>query len=227
MVIGILLALAINNANQAGITRQKEQVYLKGLHGDFSASKAKLEELISVNRQNYGGAREIADLMYRTDSLPSEEDFSALLFQAFAYDIAFNPNNALLDEMISSGSLKDLSNVNLRWQLTNWKAFLDDVAKQEADLRKQREKLLDLFQNGDYSIRLLFDQAGISETVMGLKPREQVKSNLHVLQSPVMENGLMSFILTSILTETEHYQPLMEELDAILLTVAEEIEEEN
>lgn len=62
---------------------------------------------------------------------------------------------------------------------------------------------------------------------MGLQPKDQVRSNLHVLQSSAIENGLMSFILTSILTEAEHYQSLMEELDAILRVLAEEIEEEN
>lgn len=37
----------------------------------------------------------------------------------------------------------------------------------------------------------------------------------------------MSFILTSILTATKHYQPLMDELEVILRAIAEEIEEEN
>ena len=225
VVIGILLALAINNVNEGRKTRKNEQVYLKGLHSDFSASKAKLQELITVNACNYQGAQQIANLMYQTDSLPSEAELSTLLFQTFAYDIAFNPNSSLLDEMVSSGSLKDLSNVGLRWQLTNWNSFLVDIEKQEADLRNNRERLLDLVRNDDYNLRGILEKAGFSEDVMGLPPGRQGQSNLHILQSTTFENNLMIFILTSILTETEHYQPLMVDLDRILSTLEEEIEE--
>lgn len=223
VVIGILLALAINNASEDRSKRKEEQVYLQGLQRDFVASRVKLVELISVNTQNYEAAKNIARYISKEQAPPTEQELSQGLFQAFAYDIAFNPNNSLLDEMISSGSLKDLSSADLRRRLTNWTAFLVDIAKQEDDLRQQREKLLDLFRTDDYHMRTLFDQVGVSQEVMGLNPVKVDHSNLHVLDSTAFENGLMVFILTSILTETAHYQPLLRELDAILAALDMEI----
>lgn len=227
VVIGILLALAINNANEDRLTREKEQVYLQGLQRDFAASKSKLVELLAVNQQNYQGVKQIANYIAKGERPTSEKVFSELLFQAFAYDIAFNPNNSLLDEMINSGSLKDLSSADLRRQLTNWNSFLVDIAKQEDDLRKQRENLLDLFRTDEYAIRTVLDLAGVSQDIMKIETQADVRTNMQVLESATFENHLLIFILTSILTETEHYQPLMEELDVILSTLTQEIEKEN
>ena len=50
VVIGILIALAIDNANEQSIKRGKEQAYLVGLKSEFGISKLKLEELIRVNK---------------------------------------------------------------------------------------------------------------------------------------------------------------------------------
>lgn len=225
VVIGILIALGINNKNQDKITRQKEQVYLVGLKNEFEMSQMKLKELIEVNQQNYEGTKKILAFMTAPDSLPSEEQLSRLLFNSFAYDITFNPNNSLLNEMINSGSLKDVSDPELRRHLTNWDSRLTDIAQQENDLRLQREKVLDLFRTNEYSIRTIFDQADVTSGQIGLSPKTKNSSNLKLLNSTAFENNLLIFILSSQLTETEHYTPLMEELDLILKLIAEEIEQ--
>ncbi|MGW8315346.1 MAG: DUF6090 family protein [Bacteroidales bacterium] len=49
MVIGILIALAINNNYENRLKQEKEQIYLAGLKNEFLTSKLKLEELIRVN----------------------------------------------------------------------------------------------------------------------------------------------------------------------------------
>ena len=215
VVIGILLALAINNANEDRVTRKKEQVYLAGLRSDFALSKAKLEELIHVNRQNYEGARQIAAYMSSERERPSEKAFSHLLYNAFANDITFNPNNSLLEEMISSGSLKDIHNTELRRRLTNWSAFLVDIEQQEAELDDQRNQLLQYIYSNNYSLRTVLDLTGVSEEVVGLNPRADKHSNLALLDSRAFENHLVVFILTSVLTETAHYEPLLKEIDLI------------
>ena len=45
VVIGILIALAINNMNQNRVIQEKEQTYLNGLRAEFQISKVKLSEL--------------------------------------------------------------------------------------------------------------------------------------------------------------------------------------
>jgi hypothetical protein len=223
VVIGILIALSINNANQDRITREKEQAYLKGLKSEFAASRHKLENLMEVNRQNYEGAKQLLSLLSEDSPTYNEVQLSRLLFASFAYEIAYNPNNSLLNEMINSGSLKDISNPKLRIYLTTWESITESVRVQEADLRTQRENVRNLFRGERGSTRTIFDHAGVSSDVIGLSPHEENDSNIDLMKSREFENNVLLFILTGISAETAHYDPLMNEITAILALIEAEI----
>jgi hypothetical protein len=225
LVIGILVALAINNANQQRILREKEHVYLTGLKNEFRTSKRKLEELMKVNRHNYEGAKEIIACISEDIASPGEQQFAELLYNTFAFDVSFNPNNSLLNEMISSGSLKDISNPVLRKELTNWVSTIEDIAKQENELAVQRVKVLDMFRSADLSIRTIFDLTGVSAGTIGLPEDSVHQSNLKLLDSREFENNVLMFIITCYATETAHYEPLMADLDSILELIDGEIAE--
>lgn len=222
VVIGILIALTINNSNQNRINKEKEQTYLHGLFNEFQTSKKKLEELILVNKNNYNGAKKIIDYCSDNNNSCTENEFSELLFNTFSFDVSFNPNNSLLTEMINSGSLKDISNNQLRIYLTNWIATLEDIAKQEYELGIQREKVIDTFRKNNYSIRTIFDQAGVSEN-FSLSETTRTISNLELLNSLEFENNVLIFILTCYATETSHYLPLMEDINTILSLIENEL----
>ncbi|GHA30487.1 hypothetical protein GCM10007103_09870 [Salinimicrobium marinum] len=220
VVIGILIALSINNRNQDRINEKNEQIYLAGLREEFQTSKLKLSELMAVNQANYIGAKEI--LRYTTaNELPAEIVFSTLLYNTFSSDIAFNPNNSLLFEMINSGNLKNLSNTELRKKLTNWTATLEDISRQEKELAIQREKVLDMFRTNESSLSTIFRQAGVYDDLDLPKSGNDV-SNLGLLKSTEFENNVLMFILTSYATEKAHYYPLMQDIDGILKLINHE-----
>ena len=222
VVIGILIALAINNSNQNRIILEKEQTYLNGLKEEFQISKIKLSKLIEVNKRNYGGAKKLLEYISNKNEPPTEKQFSELLFSTFSSDISFNPNNSLLNEIINSGSLKDISNTNLRTQLTNWVSTIEDVSNQENELGIQREKVLDIFRINDHSLRTIFDLTGVTRE-MGLQKMEQNISNLELLNSRKFENNVLMFILTTKAMEKAHYEPLMEDLNSILELIKSEL----
>lgn len=215
VVIGILIALAINNANQKRLTEKNEHTYLIGLKKEFETSKLKLNELIAVNEKTYQGAKKIFEHTAKRAEPLSEEIFSRLLYNTFSVDISFNPNNSLLQEMINSGNLKNLSDTALRIHLTNWMATLEDISRQEAELGIQRENILNMFRTDTYSLRTIFGHAGVYAD-LGLPHTETGVSNLELLNSTEFENNILMFILTSYATEKAHYLPLMQDLDAIL-----------
>lgn len=222
VVIGILIALAINNNNQNREIKEKEQTYLKGLKEEFQTSKLKLNELMEVNKSNYNGAKQILEFTFAKNNPPSEMRFSELLFNTFSSDISFNPNNSLLNEMINSGSLKDISNANLRIELTNWISTLEDINKQEKELGVQREKILDFFRTNENSLRIIFENSGVMDQ-LELNKQKSDFSNLKLLNSMEFENNLLMFILTSYATEKAHYIPLMDDLNNILELIEKEI----
>ena len=223
VVIGILIALAINNANQNRINNNYEQTYLLGLEQEFETSRLKLKELIAVNKSNANNSKKILEYITYKNETPTEASFSNLLYNTFSSDIAFNPNNSLLNEMINSGNLKNLSNTELRKQLTNWLSTMEDVSRQEKELSVQREKVLDMFRTDKSSLRTILEQTEVYGQI-GLPESETEVSNLHLLNSTEFENNILMFIFTSYATEDAHYNPIMDDLDNILHLVRKEIE---
>jgi len=222
VVIGILIAVAINNGQQNKNLLKKEQTYLKGLQEEFKTSKLKLNELLEVNKQNYLGAKTIMENISNPNISLNEKQFSELLFRSFSSDISFNANNSLLNEIINSGSLKDIRNSKLRIRLTNWKSTLEDIARQEEELGNQRVKVLDMFRTNKNSIKTIYEQTNPNSEINFHKAKSSV-SNLNLLESLEFENNILMFYLTSKATETSHYEPLMKELNLILELLQTEI----
>ncbi|MGJ5641348.1 hypothetical protein I3217_04385 [Formosa sp. S-31] len=222
VVIGILIAMQINNWNQNRLNRKTEIIYLEGLKEEFEISKLKLEALITVNQKNYSASKRILEYINSETNLPSEASFSELLYTSFSTDIAFNPNNSLLFEMINSGNLKNLSNPQLRKQLTNWISTLTDISKQEEELGLQRIEVIDMFRTDENSLKTIFKQAGVYNT-LDLPEDSKSLSNLSLLQSTAFENNILMFILASYATEQAHYIPLMSDLNTILELIDKEL----
>jgi hypothetical protein len=59
--------------------------------------------------------------------------------------------------------------------------------------------------------------------VIGLSPHEENDSNIDLMKSREFENNVLLFILTGISAETAHYNPLMNEITAILALIEAEI----
>lgn len=222
VVIGILIALQINNQNQNRIIAKNEHTYLVGLKEEFITSKNKLEELMAANQKNYDSAVKIWRCIHEQIEPPSEADFSALLYRAFADDISYNPNNSLLLEMINSGNLKNLSNPELRKQLTNWMSNIEDIAGQEMELSLQRTEVLDMFRTKDHSLNTIFADVGVYES-LGLPIADDQRSNLGLLHSTEFENNVLMFMITCHATENAHYIPLLADLNSILKRIDEEL----
>lgn len=214
IVVGILAALWIDNWNQERQETKREQFYLSGLKDEFEASLLKLDTLMAVNRKSYQTAGELLGQI-PTASIREEDAFSKMLIGALTYEIAYNPNNSLLMELINSGRLETLSNANLRKHLTSWDSFLESVHRQEINLRTQRQHTLDLLRGPEGSIRTIAAQSGL-DIGMDLTGDGNLHSNLALLKSREFENNLLLFMLDAMNTETVHYLPLRKEIETIL-----------
>ena len=215
IVIGILVALAINNWNQDRIARDRERFYLEGLRSEFERSKIKLQNLIDINHSNYQESKRLAQSLSNKEDLPPEEKISQSLYKSFSSELSYNPNNSLLNELINSGGMEDISNEDLRMHLASWESFIQGIHRQEVALREQRDRVVSLFRAEEGNIKALFDDAGISKE-LDLPRGKEPETNIAVVQSREFENNLLLFILSGISTERSHYQPLLQEINTIL-----------
>lgn len=222
IVFGILIALAISNWNQNRLIREKEQFYLEGLKSEFEQNRLKLANLIEVNRLNYEESKKLAGYIHSNDK-PGEKQLSEMLYNAFSFEIDYNPNNSLLNEIMNSGSLKMISDATLRSHLIQWESRIQTIHRQESALREQREKLVDIARTEKGSIKTILDLAGVTTRQMGMNTSRDVTSNIAILELKEFENNLLIFILTGVSTEATHYKPLLSEIDTILALINSEI----
>ena len=156
VVIGILIALQINNRNQQQIAINEEQVLLNILKNDFT-NRLKELEMLNIGRRNAVNACE--DLMSFGDNPP--EFYSAKIMDSLlaisTTTYRFNEKFSSMDMLFNSGKINTLSNDSLKFSLSNWPAIVEEMLEEQrlivgnyAELVKVLDKhvsLRDIFQN--------------------------------------------------------------------------------
>ena len=129
VVVGILIALQINNWNGIRLERLEEQKILRILHSEFLFNKKELDR----NMAKASRLRKNCDSLlhyFRTDAKPEDAWTSNVLSHLTAYS-SFDPSQGALGEAISSGKLHILHNDSLRIRLSQWSGYLQDNKEDE------------------------------------------------------------------------------------------------
>ncbi len=130
VVIGILIALQINNWNEGRLARIEEKRILSNLHQEFEKNKILLDACISRNQQALNSMKEIMDLIARQGSQgmlqdPENSKLDRLLFHSFEH-LNYFPSQHSLNELIQSGKMQYLRNNRLKSLLYQWSSALDN-----------------------------------------------------------------------------------------------------
>jgi len=222
VVIGILLALYINNRNIESQDRSKEQVYLKSLKVEFERNLELLDVEIERNERNRDAVIKIANAMDDESIKINNQALSGLIATGFATDIEYKPRIVVLNELISSGSMKDISNPELKDKLAEWQSLLEKTKGQERLLIQERINALDRISDLA-SLRGVFDDIGYSTTAMGLNKGKRKFNNLDLLRSIAFENRVLLFIATSKSSERDNYLPMSDNMKDVLELLSSEI----
>ncbi len=141
VVIGILIALQINNWNEQRKERNREQAILKNLQNEFKANINNVNEAYSSFYEAYEASLLLLEII-RTD-----EAINPVLVEQLIDDI-INKTKSLdiitgsIDEMLNTGSFNLIRNPDLRKQLSNWSFYKTDT---EDDIVIYRDYLFDFF----------------------------------------------------------------------------------
>ncbi len=143
VVIGILIALQINNTNELNKQLRQEQNYLIALQKEFSYNAEMLEKVISNNTRYADAAIELLKHTGPDEPDLTEKDFSKLLLRTVSNEIMYLPSSGVLEEIISSGKLDIFQNQELKNLLSSWSGVMYKVRFQETELTKYRMALTD------------------------------------------------------------------------------------
>ncbi len=223
VVLGILIALHLNNLSDLRKIHTKQENYLllieKEMNNNLnSLSKEQSNLTTSINSQ-----KELLTLMHRDGILDTlnEVALSRLLVNAISASFAVNYQNGALTELISSGSLKDIENDSIRGLLSSWEGKIYKLREQEKSLRELWIK------TNDY-----FETHGIVRTAMGqtnywkyieLEKLFYFESNKHLLKSTIFENIFLIHLATSMHLHKNVYPKFEKDLKSLIDLINEEL----
>ncbi len=149
VVIGILIALQVNNYREGQQTKARETAFLHGLRSDLLLNFDELER--SIDR--YSRATRSAEVMISYFEGAPITNTDSLNFHTMEV-LGWNPfirNNSTLREMISSGSLGILSDDSLKNELLRMELSYDKIDGDQEHLRYDYQEYLygPFFRTGD------------------------------------------------------------------------------
>ncbi|MFH6768277.1 DUF6090 family protein [Gaetbulibacter aquiaggeris] len=130
VVLGILIALQINNWNQNRMNKQNEKLILKELHKEFISNKTQLDTVIFINKRSFQSVK------YVKSKLPidiEKVNLDSLAFHLYfmGYTNTFNPSNGVTKALMNSSTFNLISNDELRQLLICWDDVVIDYQEEE------------------------------------------------------------------------------------------------
>lgn len=219
VVIGILIALQINNWNENRRNDEIEKNYLGSLQEEFEFSKLNLATVVNRNNTNANFGLRILNYTGPFEPEINNKSFDSLLINTIGYEVEFRPRNEIIDELISSGKLALITNRELRTELSSWSEALQRIRVQEAEVSKYRFQLLDLSMQ---EINLRDAIANATGGIFGISESKFEKKNTLLLSSQEFESILTSFIGSSKFAE-QRFSVLDKKIDEILILIKQEL----
>jgi len=221
VVIGILIALQINNWNEQRKTDIKEQILLRSLRQEFIHNREELNTVIEITRNNIKGAGEFASILSPEETNLSDAEIATYWNNALRREAIYRPGLGVLNEAINSGNLSVIKNSELRNILFSFDAELQQLRKQEEVVFDVRMKCYDILRNYG-SFRKLLDNIMDTASWYSNPSSAFENSNTSILQSEKFENDLVFFIAASKYFENNFLIPLEQRIgDCIEILDAE------
>lgn len=206
VVIGILIALQINNWNTKRLENRQEQKILKILHDEFTYNAIELQRNIDKSTLTKS---KIDSLLFFIDhpEIPLEEpELRELALRVTGYS-TFDPSNGALNNLISSGQLELIQNDSLKITLSKWFGEVQDVKEDELRLIKFGDTHID-------PIRL--------EYIAYNENSRFDRNSAKLLNDPNFENILLR-TSRAFAYNIENYEFLRKEIEKIMALLESEI----
>lgn len=220
VVIGILIALQINNWNENRKNKLLEQQLLKALLTEFETNLANLDRVIKFNDSNIQNSVSLG--RHTGPSLPAfnEKELSELMVGIFKIEPRFTPSQGTVMEVINSGKLSVLSDAKLRKALSDWQSTLESVKRQEDYVVERRDVGHEFFlKEGNFRRHLNI----INDPLLDAKPSRFKNNDFKFLENEEFESQLYLFIVASENLKQSFYLPLRSKIVDIIKTIESQI----
>lgn len=140
VVIGILIALQINNGNDLRKARAREVRYLENIKTDLLANEEKVKDFIAV-RTGCIEATERVIAKIDGDSIADWKAFNEDCISIYAWQ-RYYPINFTFRELLNTGGLAQLTNDSVKAGLLKLEQLLEKVKAEEDHFRFDSEEVI-------------------------------------------------------------------------------------
>ena len=144
VMVGILLALQVNNWNEERKQRQVERKYFVNLRNDMQADLERLDFMMDMASAKVKAAQKMKQKA-NADSIGSLYDFSGDMLTLIFVD-EFRPSDNTYEEMKSSGNFSTLRNDDLKLKLMNLKKTYVGIDDSQKHMRNDYDMFLEDFE---------------------------------------------------------------------------------
>ncbi|MCK0178161.1 DUF6090 family protein [Flavobacteriaceae bacterium S0862] len=162
VMVGILLALQVNNWNESRKERAQETILLKQLLTDFNSNLKQLDQKISFRKDFMNSSKQL--FKYIDDpNLRDKDSIDIHIAKTMPY-ATFDP---IINDLASSGELNLIKNTNLKHALSRWSSEINDVIEDETIWKKYRNEQYFPFLIKHYQLRTIRSNA-YKANILGL-----------------------------------------------------------
>ncbi|MFC4720955.1 DUF6090 family protein [Geojedonia litorea] len=130
VMIGILLALQVNNWNNNRIERKKETNYIKNINKEFKLNRKQLDTVVFYHRKVSNNATKILNLIPIDIKAVNKDSLSFYISETFNH-YTFNPQQSSVNSLTNTSSYELISNLELRELLQKWDEQVKDYQEEE------------------------------------------------------------------------------------------------
>lgn len=127
VMIGILLALQVNNWNQARQLNKDELKILKGLHQEFSENVIMFDTIYKLQEARKDAIIRVTTSSVKELSIEEFDSINKLIIMQWTFD----PYQGFYNSVISSGRVELISNDNLKQNISRFQDLLNDYKEEE------------------------------------------------------------------------------------------------
>jgi hypothetical protein len=219
VVIGILIALQINNWNDYRKERNEEKIILVALLQEFKNSKVSLIETIERNNQRFNSLKELLNHTGSHWDNTLTRQKSDYLMRPFVAVTTADISTSTLDQLLNTGRIQIIQNDSLQQLLANWNKELKDHKLETEDLllKFRRDQIIP-FMIKHYT----YNMGGSRMASYNLKPSGFDFDYKAIYQIPEFENMLFNRI-ARIDWANREYNILIDQCDTFISIIQSEI----
>jgi hypothetical protein len=145
VVIGILIALSINNWNENLKKRKSEQIILQQLNQEFIKNKSDLEYTINGHKKALNALNRFISFFPISLNDTSILDSLNLDFGQMHRVYTFNPSNSIINTVTNNSSIDIITDEELRFLLQSWNGILENHIEDERVMQKHQNEIHSIY----------------------------------------------------------------------------------